>query len=90
MAAGPATTDRAASRTTRLNLIILLLVAVPPTCTAWLLRWACAREVEGARDALSPVCAAYVRRPVAAVNALWLVFVDVQFYLISLIQVRRC
>lgn len=64
------------------NLLLLLLVALPPVCVVTLLNRACqSSEAAG-------LCWLHLHRPVLMINLLWLLHVDVTFYFISLAQVR--
>jgi hypothetical protein len=65
------------------NAIVMLLVAVPPICTSYMLRHACS---------FKPLnywpCSVYFTQPVLMLNIFWFFHVDITFYVISLMQVR--
>lgn len=66
------------------NWALLLIVAVPPVCTCYLLSHFCA-----AAEIHSSLCDIYVHMPLLSVNILWLIHVDITFYIVSLVQVSR-
>jgi hypothetical protein len=67
------------------NFVLLVLVAVPPLCSVWLLRSASLGA--NASTVLGAAAAAYKDSPALLLNLLWLFHVDVTFYFISLAQV---
>jgi hypothetical protein len=67
------------------NTALLVLVAVLPLCSAYILRHF--RDAVTQTAPLAPACQLYVHHPLLIVNSLWLVHVDLTFYVISLCQV---
>jgi hypothetical protein len=66
-----------------MNLVLLVLVALPPLCMTYVLRSQC--SAKGA--SLSYVCGLYMLHPGWTMNILWTLHVDITFYVISLFQV---
>lgn len=71
-----------------LNAALVALVAVPPLCSQYLAQHYCA-VADGQPELLQSLCTLYLEQPLAAVNLLFAVHVDLTFYLISLAQVRQ-
>lgn len=73
---------RIALRQSYANWLLLVIVSLPPLCTAYLVSYICA-ESNGSVG----LCKLYFRAPLLCVNLLWFLHVDLTFYVISLIQV---
>lgn len=66
------------------NWALLITVAIPPLCTGYLLSHFCANPASK-----FSMCSTYVHMPLLSINVMWLLHVDLTFYIISLIQVRH-
>ena len=64
------------------NILVLVLVALPPLSVAFILKQSCS-QLQNAHG----LCWLYLQKPIWAANLLWTFHVDITFYLISLAQV---
>eukprot|EP00892_Ulva_mutabilis_P000224 jgi/Ulvmu1/10201/UM060_0001.1 len=63
------------------NWALILVVGLPPFCTGYILSHFCPRSID-----IFYVCDLYVRFPLLCINILWMLHVDITFYVISLAQ----
>ena len=69
------------------NAALLLLVALPPICSVYVLKHAHGTHAQSNTYQAS-LGALYAQEPILVINALWAIHVDLTFYVISLAQVR--
>jgi hypothetical protein len=70
------------------NILIIVLVAIPPLCTTYMLRAGAMSKLDSSRGVWNALCRMYMDNPIVLINLLFLVHVDITFYMVSLSQAR--